>query len=185
MTDLVIPEGHDVVRSLPSETLYRLELAGQIATEILDERVIDWTNDGWSQNQIAEELGCKQPAVSKRQKRLGIESLNTWKQKSGGGDNRGIPQTGDNGYDDAEEVDPDEVFDPAPGAHYYPDVVAEDADENLRTVALYWFEWGLSTKRLLDENVPLEAKSPADRRAIYESAGTMAEIAHQLRKATR
>jgi hypothetical protein len=69
-----MPATPEIARMLPSRTLYRLEVAGEIARDVLDERVIAWTGDGWSQRKIAEEVGCTQSAVSKRQARLGIKS---------------------------------------------------------------------------------------------------------------
>jgi len=73
-TELIVPDSRDLILSLDSPTLYKLEEAGQIARDILDERVVGWTSEGWSQRQIAEEIGCTQAAVSKRQARLGVEA---------------------------------------------------------------------------------------------------------------
>jgi hypothetical protein len=72
-----------------------------------------------------------------------------------------------------------------PGAHHLPDVVAEDAHENLRTVALRWFEWGLDVKQLLEDSVQLEPKSDADWEAIKQQADEMVRIARDLKKARR
>jgi len=73
-TELIVPDSRDLILSLDSPTLYKLEEAGQIARDILDERVVGWTSEGWSQRQIAEEIGCTQAAISKRQARLGIDA---------------------------------------------------------------------------------------------------------------
>jgi hypothetical protein len=70
-----IPQDPDVLAALPSRELYRLEAIGQLATEILDQRVVEWTERGWTQRLIAAELGCSQPAVSKRQARLWVRPL--------------------------------------------------------------------------------------------------------------
>jgi hypothetical protein len=78
MTGLVtIPESTDLARELPSNVLYQLEAAGQLATEILDERVIQWTREGWSQQKIADELGCDQRTVGRRQERLGVTPVSS------------------------------------------------------------------------------------------------------------
>ena len=45
-----------------------------MSSEILDERIIDRTERGWSQRQIAEELGCSHEAVRGRLARLGLLS---------------------------------------------------------------------------------------------------------------
>lgn len=75
-----------------------------------------------------------------------------------------LPQTGDTddteapGPDDfteAEIVDLEEVLPPGP-AHYLPDVVSEDAGENLRTQALHWYEQGRVVLQLLDDGVTVE-----------------------------
>jgi hypothetical protein len=68
------------------------------------------------------------------------------------------------------------------GASHLPDVVAEDAHENLRTVALRWFEWGLDVKELLNGSAPLKAKSEADRKAIRDRAKVMAKVARDLER---
>lgn len=70
-----IPQTKDVIQTLPSATLYVLEQAGAIAREILDERVVTWTQEGWSQRKIAAELGCSQQAIGKRQVRLEVKAL--------------------------------------------------------------------------------------------------------------
>lgn len=67
-----VPQTVDVARTLPSPTLYALERAGGIAREVLDSRIVAWTTDGWSQRRIAEEIGCSQSQVSRRQQRLGV-----------------------------------------------------------------------------------------------------------------
>jgi hypothetical protein len=72
-TAIAIPESREIAQELPSNVLYQLEEAGQIATEILDERVTAWKHEGSTQKWIAGEFGCSQQAVSKRQKRLGIK----------------------------------------------------------------------------------------------------------------
>jgi hypothetical protein len=123
----IVQQGSDVVRTLDSPTLYQLEQAGQVAREVLDERIVEWTQAGWSQRQIAEEMGCSHQAVSKRQARLGIESRNEWRQASpGGGGNRvATPQ------EPEEEVTPDLVIEPMPSATEVRDLVRTGQTANL------------------------------------------------------
>jgi hypothetical protein len=71
---LTIPDSTDVARELPSDILYKLELAGEIAREVLDERIVEWTEAGKSQRWIATELDCDQRTVGRRQERLGVKS---------------------------------------------------------------------------------------------------------------
>ena len=71
-TDLVVPTNRAAVVALEPRMLYLLEQAGEIAREILDERVIEWTEQKWTQQQIAEEVGCTRQAISQRQARLGV-----------------------------------------------------------------------------------------------------------------
>jgi hypothetical protein len=72
-TELVVPTSRQAVLALDSPTLYLLEQAGEIAREILDGRIIEWTEQGWSQRKIAGEVGCSQSSVSRRQARLGVQ----------------------------------------------------------------------------------------------------------------
>jgi hypothetical protein len=101
-----VPESAELARQLPSDVLYQLEAAGQLATEILDERVIQWTGESWSQRKIADELGCSQPAVSKRQRRLGIEPAQPHKAPAIS-DNRVITSDDEPEIVDAEPVSDD------------------------------------------------------------------------------
>ena len=45
-TELVVPTSRDAVFALDSPTLYVLERAGEIAREILDGRIVAWTEQG-------------------------------------------------------------------------------------------------------------------------------------------
>jgi hypothetical protein len=72
--ELVVPQDMELARAMPSAHLYMLERAGEIAREILDERVAEWTAEGWTQRKIADELGCDHSSVSRRQARLGVKS---------------------------------------------------------------------------------------------------------------
>jgi hypothetical protein len=178
--ELVVPESRDVARDMPSQTLYALEIAGQIATELLDERVVAWTEEGKTQTWIASELGCVQSVVSDRQRRLGVEPRS----------NRGRPRKEISATDnsngevvDAEVVEPDEVIHPEPPVGHLPDFVAPDADTNLRTVSLRWFQWGRDVLALLEEGAELEAKSREDKRAVKEQADLMVRIARALKGA--
>lgn len=105
-TDLVIPTSREAVLVLESPVLYLLEQAGGVAREILDGRIVDWTEQGWTQQRIADEIGCSRRAIGKRQERLGVQPTS----------NRGHPRelepgsnSGDNGeIVDAEVIDADE-----------------------------------------------------------------------------
>lgn len=72
-TALVVPTTRDAMLALTPRDVYMLEQAGQVAREIVDNWIVEWTEGGWSQAEIAQELGCSQQAVSKRQSRIGIE----------------------------------------------------------------------------------------------------------------
>lgn len=71
--DLVVPTSRDAILALDSQALYLLEQAGEIARGILDERIVAWTTEGWTQTKIAEEIGCSQQTVSRRQAWLGVQ----------------------------------------------------------------------------------------------------------------
>jgi hypothetical protein len=70
--ELVVPTSRAAVVTLKSRTLYVLEQAGEIAREILDGRIVAWTEQDWTQQKIADEIGCSRQAVGKRQARLGV-----------------------------------------------------------------------------------------------------------------
>jgi transcriptional regulator with XRE-family HTH domain len=71
--ELVVSTSREAVLALDSSMLYVLERAGEVAREILDARIVDWTEQGWTQRQIAGEIGCSQSAISQRQARLGVK----------------------------------------------------------------------------------------------------------------
>lgn len=101
MKELAIPESAELARELPSPWLYQLEQAGALAREILDERVIQWTDEGKSQRWIADEVGCSHQAISKRQAKLDIEPSQPKRAASGN-----LVATS------VEVVEPDEVLPP-------------------------------------------------------------------------
>jgi hypothetical protein len=70
----LLPESKEIARKIPSPLLFQLEQAGEIATEILDERVRAWAEGGWTQRRIAEEIDCAPSSVSDRLKRLGVKT---------------------------------------------------------------------------------------------------------------
>lgn len=115
MTELIVPESKDVVRSLPSETLYKLEVAGEIATEVLDERVIEWIKEGQSQEYVSDEIGCTQQAVSKRIIRIEEEQGIVLPRDPRGSYNRVVKDDESSfAEEEEEEVEPTEVLPPIP-----------------------------------------------------------------------
>jgi hypothetical protein len=70
----LLPESKEIARKIPSPLLFQLEQAGEIATEILDERVTAWAEEGWTQRRMADEIGCSPSSVSDRLKRLGVKT---------------------------------------------------------------------------------------------------------------
>jgi hypothetical protein len=87
---------------MPSAQLYMLERAGEMARDILDERIVEWTREGWTQQRVADELGCSQQAISKRQARLGVKSI----------DPRGSYNRVVKDDCEPETVEPDEILEP-------------------------------------------------------------------------
>jgi len=151
--------------------------------EFNDEELCRWVEgEHKTQAEIAEMVGRTQSTVSYRCSRLGIVS----------GSKRGRPRNieVDNSAD-AEVVDGEIVDEPKPRrrqspdgpAHHFPDVVAADAEENLRTQALHWFEQGAHIKGLLDGKRPLEPRSAEDRKAIKREAALMERVARRLKEA--
>jgi hypothetical protein len=93
-TDLVIPDRAELAQ-LSNAELYKLEVLGDISKEILDDRVIQWTEEGWTQRQIAVELGCSHVAVGSRVRRLRAAGRITIESDSRGGDRFGNGVTKD------------------------------------------------------------------------------------------
>lgn len=169
--EVVVPTARVDVERLPSEVLYRLEQAGEIAKEILDERVVRWAEGGMKQAWMADELGCSQQAVSKRLARLGIETR----------DPRGRPKNNN------QVVKPprQEVLPPDRPAQHLPDLLAPDAPDNLRTQVVRWCELGRHIEMLITERAVLEPKSDEDVALIAAEVSAMARIATQLEKKIR
>lgn len=106
------------------------------------------------------------------------------------------PEIVDVELEEIEEVDAEVVDDePAPRrrsatradvaegpAHYSVDLAAPDAEENLRTQAVRWFERGLAVRDLLNSRKPIEAKSPEDLKAIKKRAALMESTARRLKE---
>jgi hypothetical protein len=65
---------------------------------------------------------------------------------------------------------------------HLPDVVADDAEANLRTQAVLWFDQGRRVERLLDEGADLTAKSDDDRDLIRKDAARMISVGQRLEK---
>jgi hypothetical protein len=105
-------DGADLMRVLPSDQLYQLEQAGEIAREILDERIAGWVEDGWTQQRIADEIGITQRGIGKRLERLGLrtQSNRGRPKKLEQSSNSPDPDPSDLG----EEVDAEVVEDDAP-----------------------------------------------------------------------
>ena len=68
------PPSAEAIRAMASPEVYALERLGEALVEgaraELDGRIAEWTQAGWSQRQIADEIGCDQSTVSRRQARL-------------------------------------------------------------------------------------------------------------------
>lgn len=74
-TDLIVPSSTDVIRELDSPTVYALEQAGGVAREVLDDRIVRWTEDRWTQQQIADEIGLDPGNLSRRMQRMERDGL--------------------------------------------------------------------------------------------------------------
>lgn len=64
-----------------------------------------------------------------------------------------------------------------------PDEVSNEADRNLRTQAVRWFEQGRHLEELIDEGAVIEPRSKDDKTAIKREASHMAAIARRLKGA--
>lgn len=188
-TALAVPTRKELELLGPGDLWTLSERAGEvkeIADELLDELLIGWANEGKTQTEIAKLVGRSQKTVSRRYERLGITPQS----------NRGRPRIsqGTNSADeeviDAEVVEDDPATprprktrtSPDGPAHYLPDVVADDADQNLRTQALHWFEQGQVVKALLDKRKEVTPRSDQDREAIKREAAVMERTARRLKE---
>jgi hypothetical protein len=52
--------------------VYLLELVGETSRVELDRRIAEWTAAGWTQQAIADEVGCVRETIRDRQQRLGV-----------------------------------------------------------------------------------------------------------------
>lgn len=164
---VAIPDSREVAQALPNHVLYRLELAGQIAREVLDERVVAWTHEGRSQSDIAQELGCTRQAISKRQQRLGVEAANPNMARL----RNPVAQNG------RKEPTP-----PQRPTQYLPDLLHEDSPRNLRTQIVRWCELGRHIESLLNNRADLEPKSEEDLRLIRAEVVAMSQLAKRLER---
>lgn len=86
----LVPESKAVAKKLPPRDVYKLYQAGEIAREVIDEWVTEWTLDGKTQKWMSGELGCSQQTISNWQKRLGVRS----NEKRGRPSQEDLPPTG-------------------------------------------------------------------------------------------
>jgi hypothetical protein len=165
-----------------------LEQAGEVAREILDGRILEWTGRGWTQQQIADEIGCSQRGVSKRQARLGIAPSQPHAPR--GSKNRVL--TSSNGSD-PEVVDAEVVPDPTPGrgrerepqlADYLLDMLPGAEPEGaFRQAVKAWCDQGRSIVGAMDETgVELTPKSDRDRDALRGRLTEIHEVAARLER---
>lgn len=154
----VLGAAQAIVRELNDAEIARLHEAGASQRAIAEAC-------GRSPSWVRTRLGCLSPSEAAR--------LN----------NQPVPQNGDGPIADAEVVEPTEVLDPEPPVGHLPDFVASDADTNLRTVSLRWFQWGRDVKALLDEGGTVAVESRDDKRAIRAQADLMVKVARALKGA--
>lgn len=140
-TDLAIPTPRELEALTPSDRWDIEDAIGEAQDslrEFNDEELHRWVEDeGKTYREIGELVGRNHSRISRRCSRLGISS-----QSNRGGDRFGAPAPND----DEQVIDAEVVEDsprpkarrssPEGPAHHFPDVVAEDADQNVRTQAL-------------------------------------------------
>jgi hypothetical protein len=186
---LAIPTQRELEAVSPADRWAMEEKLGEaqeFLREFNDEELRRWVEDEYkTQTEIAKLVGRSTSQISRRCIRLGITASS----------NRGRPRISPGGNSpvlDAEVVEDTPPVRPTARrrnggpegpAHHLPDVMAEDALENLRTQALHWFEQGLVVKELLDKRRPLEPRSAEDRQAIKREAAVMERVARRLKEA--
>lgn len=181
---LALPENRYLVRQLPPHQLYALEQLGEIATEAVDDLVIGWAEEGKTQQWMADQLACSQQAVSKRMVRLGIKTEAATRGEGQGSYNRVVTTESDE-VEEIEGAEVEIIDNDGPAAEYLPDLMAEDADQNLRTQVVRWFEIGRRINQMLDARSALNPKSPSDQKAIARDADLMVAIARRISKEAR
>jgi hypothetical protein len=167
-TDLVVPTGRQAVRALDSPTLYLLEQAGEIAREILDGRIIEWTAQDWTTRKIAAEVGCSQQAIVKRQARLGVKSSDP----RGGArfDNRVVKT----------ETAPRPPGDPV---HYLPHLLpGATPEQELHELIVRWCHQGTEIAEALDARVRPAVPSAADQRDLLAGVTQIQTTAARLER---
>lgn len=188
-TELTIPSARELEALSPQnrwDIEESLDEAQDVLREFNDDELRKWVEGGKTQRWIAEQVGRSQQRISQRCAALGLSTAS----------NRGRPRITSPSNSDPEIIDAEVVDDEPPvrpkarrtsapegPVHHYPDVVAPDAEDNLRTQALLWFEQGAHIKELLDSRRPLEPRSDDDRKAIKREASAMERVARRLKEA--
>lgn len=162
----------------------KLDSAQDILREFNDDELRCWVEVGKTSREIGALVGRDHSRVVRRATRLGLQF-----RDNRGGDRSGAGAPNESADPDAELVEGQIVpptrrngTPPDGPAHHLPDVVAPDAEENLRTQALHWFEQGLVVRELLDRKRPLEPRSEEDRKAIKREAALMERVARQIKE---
>lgn len=154
-------QAHEVIRQLNDADLASLHAAGASQRAIAE---ACGKSKGWAQDRLAA-LGL----ATDRKAPKPDTSIHP------------LPQNGDGPVVDAEVVDGEVVPDDRP-VQYLPDVVSNEADRDLRTQALRWFEQGRHLEELLTEGA-VESRSREDKTAIKREADEMVRIARRLKGA--
>lgn len=179
-TEVTVPTARDLEALTPADRWAmeeHLDEAQGILREFNDKELQRWVEvEGKTQREIAAMVGRSKRAIARRCERLGLHS----------GDPRGGSRLGTGTQSDRGTPEPTK---PAPKRtqpdgpdHHLPDVVAPDAEDNLRTQALHWFEQGLVVRGLLDKRRPLEPRSDEDRQAIKREAALMERVARRIKE---
>jgi hypothetical protein len=155
-----------------------LEDAQSTLRKFNDDELRRWVEvDGKTQREIAKMVGRSAGRISQRVKRLGLVP-----HDARGGRRLPTPrQNGDGPEAPAKKRRKREDVDRP--AHHYPDVVAEDAHENVRTQTMHWFEQGRVVKDLLAERRSLEPRSEEDRKELQREAAVMERLARRIKEA--
>lgn len=185
-TDLVIaPPTRKELEALPLADRIALEgafgKAHDLIREVNDAEIAKLVSrpGGISGRALAAEMGVHHSTARRRLAELGLAAPVPRRPSEGVSPDTPLPQNGDGVV-----VDGEIVGEPRP-EHYLPDVVDADADSNLRTQALHWFEQGRHLEELLNDDVVLESRSRDDKQAIQREAAEMVRIARRLKGATR
>lgn len=156
----------------------QIDEAKEIVSQFIDDEIRRLVGLGWTQVKIANECGRSQSAVSYRMRSRGIQPAYQT--------NRRIEQARNIEFDIPQlDAKKQQTKEKPPPAQYLPDLVHQDAESNLRTQAVIWYEQGRRVQKLLEAGEALTMRSSDNKASLRREADMMIQVARRLKEAIR